>query len=141
MLNLYSFFSGLIFGFGLLISGMANPSRVLGFLDVAGKWDPSLGFVMIGAILISFLAFQYSKRMKKTLCGEEMKLPCSNEINKKLIFGSLIFGIGWGLVGFCPGPVFVALGAGKLKALIFIIAMLMGMLIYEGLQKLPFFKS
>ncbi len=114
---------------------MANPAKVLGFLDFAGKWDPSLACVMIGAIIAGFLAFRYAKRMKNSFCGEQMNLPSSNKINIKLILGSTIFGMGWGLVGFCPGPAIVALGAGELKALYFTAAMVIGMLIYELLPE------
>lgn len=131
MIGFFSFISGLIFGIGLLISGMANPAKVLAFLDIFGKWDPSLAFVMVGAIIVGFFAFYYAKHRRKAFCGAEMKLPQSRQIDKKLIIGSLIFGIGWGLVGFCPGPAIVALGAGKLEALYFVIAMLIGMLMYD----------
>ncbi len=135
MSTFVAFISGFIFGFGLLISGMANPSKVLGFLDIAGKWDPSLAFVMIGAISIGFFAFKYAKHMTKSICGETMKIPSSTDIDAKLIFGSIIFGIGWGLAGFCPGPAIVALGVGSFKALCFVLAMLMGMLIFEGTKE------
>lgn len=141
MFKLLSYISGLIFGLGLLISGMANPSKVLAFLDIKGVWDPSLAFVMIGAISVGFFAFSYAKRLPKAMCGEDMRLPSSRKIDKKLIFGSLIFGIGWGLVGFCPGPAIVALSVGKIKAVFFTIAMLIGMLIYEWLQKKLIFKD
>lgn len=125
---------GFIFGIGLLISGLAAPQKVLGFLDVAGLWDPSLAFVMLGAIAIGIFAFKYAKRCPKALCGETINLPTSKNIDKKLIIGSLLFGVGWGLVGFCPGPAIVAVGAGKVKALYFTAAMLSGMIIYEWLQ-------
>lgn len=134
MLGFFSFLSGFIFGMGLLISGMANPSKVIGFLDVAGNWDPSLAFVMIGAISISMLSFRYVKRTSSTIWGEIVQLPTAKKIDKKLIFGSLLFGIGWGLVGFCPGPAIVAIGTGNLKAIIFTISMIVAMLIYEWLQ-------
>ncbi|MCS5711481.1 DUF6691 family protein [Candidatus Berkiella aquae] len=140
MIKLFSFISGFIFGIGLLISGMANPSKVLGFLDITGIWDPSLAFVMIGAIIIGFFAFNYAKRVKKTITGEAIKLSTTQKIDKKLIFGSILFGIGWGLVGFCPGPAIVALGAAKLKALYFTGAMLIGMLFYELFQTKSFLK-
>lgn len=126
-----SFLSGLIFGMGLLLSGMSNPAKIIGFLNITGKWDPSLVFVMIGAITIGFLAFSYAKRVKKTITGLEISLSSNQKIDKKLIIGSLLFGIGWGLVGFCPGPAIVALGAAKLKALYFSIAMVIGMIIYD----------
>jgi uncharacterized membrane protein YedE/YeeE len=138
MFNFFSYLSGFIFGIGLLLSGMANPQKVLGFLDITGKWDPSLAFVMLGAIFIGFFAFRYAKRIPKTLCGEQMRLSVSKKIDSKLIFGSIAFGIGWGLVGFCPGPAFVALGAGSVKSFLFVIAMLVGMIVFEWTQRKHF---
>ncbi len=131
MSTLFAFISGFIFGIGLLISGMANPSKVLGFLDIAGIWDPSLVFVMIGAIIIGYFAFKYARQMTKSICGDVMKLPTSTDIDAKLIIGSILFGIGWGLAGFCPGPAIVAIGVGSYKALCFVVAMVIGMLIFE----------
>lgn len=134
IVQLMAFISGLVFGIGLLISGMANPAKVLGFLDVAGKWDPSLALVMLGAIIIGLPAFYLAKRKKVAFCGEAINLPTANNIDKKLILGSFAFGIGWGLVGFCPGPALVALGTGSIKAIVFTLAMIAGMLIFEILQ-------
>lgn len=129
-----AFISGLMFGIGLLISGMANPSKILGFLDLAGKWDPSLALVMLGAIIIGLPAFYLAKRKRVAFCGEAINLPTANNIDKKLILGSFAFGIGWGLVGFCPGPALVALGTGSIKAIVFTLAMIAGMFIFEMLQ-------
>jgi uncharacterized membrane protein YedE/YeeE len=132
---LISFICGLIFGFGLIISGMANPAKVLAFLDVTGNWDPSLAFVMAGAILVAFFAFLYAGRHKTTLLGKEMKLPAVSKIDRRLVLGSILFGAGWGLAGFCPGPALVGLGMGAPKALLFVLAMLAGMVLFELLDR------
>lgn len=136
MVLFISLLSGYIFGMGLLISEMANPEKVLNFLDLAGKWDPSLILVMLSALLIAMLAFRYAKK-NPTLYGATIHLPTATAIDWKLIIGSMIFGIGWGLVGFCPGPAIVALGTGQLKAIFFVLAMLLGMLF----QRLKFFNN
>ena len=132
---LISFICGLLFGLGLIISGMANPAKVLGFLDLAGNWDPSLAFVMAGAILIGFFAFLYAGRRKTTLLGKELKLPAAAQIDRRLIVGSLLFGAGWGLAGFCPGPALVGLGMGLPKAMLFVLAMLAGMVLFEVIER------
>lgn len=130
-----SFICGLIFGIGLIISGMANPAKVLGFLDLAGTWDPSLIFVMAGAVLIGFFAFLYAGKRKTTLLGKELKLPAATKIDRRLVLGSVLFGAGWGLAGFCPGPAIVALGMGLPKALCFVLAMLAGMGLFELIER------
>jgi uncharacterized protein len=127
--------TGLVFGFGLLISGMANPAKVLAFLDLAGPWDPSLALVMAGAIAVGAIAFALAGRRQESLLGEPMRLPTRREIDLPLVLGSLGFGIGWGLAGFCPGPALVALGAGEMKALVFVAAMLGGMEIFELIER------
>jgi uncharacterized membrane protein YedE/YeeE len=132
---LISFICGVIFGLGLIISGMADPAKVLGFLDVTGNWDPSLAFVMAGAILVAFFAFLYAGRHKTTLLGKELKLPDASKIDRRLIWGSLLFGAGWGLAGFCPGPALVGLGMGSMKAGLFVLAMLVGMGLFELLER------
>jgi uncharacterized membrane protein YedE/YeeE len=132
---LFSLLAGLIFGLGLLISGMTNPAKVLGFLDVAGSWDPSLAFVMIGAIGIGFFAFRIANKRTRSLIGLDLKLPTANRIDRRLIIGSVLFGIGWGIAGFCPGPAVVSLGMGEIKAVIFVTAMLIGMGIFELLER------
>jgi uncharacterized membrane protein YedE/YeeE len=132
---LISFFCGLIFGLGLIISGMANPAKVLAFLDVSGHWDPSLAFVMAGAILVAFFAFLYAARRKNTLLGKELKLPTASKIDRRLVLGSIVFGTGWGVAGFCPGPALVGLGMGSTKALLFVLAMLAGMGLFELLER------
>lgn len=135
MYTALSFVSGLVFGVGLLVSGLANPAKVLGFLDVAGAWDPSLAFVMAGAIAVASGAFALAGRRSATLIGTPMRLPSSRAIDRPLILGSVVFGIGWGVAGFCPGPALVALGAGQIKALVFVAAMLAGMAIHEWQQR------
>jgi len=123
--------AGLIFGFGLILSGMANPAKVLGFLDLAGAWDPSLMFVMGGAIGVAFFAFAAAARRKQTLTGEPISLPTSRRIDRPLAIGSLLFGVGWGIAGFCPGPALVGVGLLQPKALLFVLAMLAGMGLFE----------
>jgi uncharacterized membrane protein YedE/YeeE len=114
---------------------MANPAKVLGFLDVAGKWDPSLMLVMGGAIGVGFFAFLWAKSRKTTLLGGDMKLPAATHIDRRLIIGSAMFGIGWGIAGFCPGPALVGLGMGLPKAGIFVAAMLAGMALFELIER------
>jgi uncharacterized membrane protein YedE/YeeE len=130
-----SLLAGLVFGIGLIVSGMADPAKVLGFLDLAGAWDPSLAFVMAGAILVGVLAFYVAGRRARTFLGGELKLPTARQIDRRLVLGSLTFGVGWGLAGFCPGPALVALGLGEAKALVFVAAMLVGMGLFEGLER------
>lgn len=127
--------SGLLFGFGLILSGMADPAKVLGFLDLAGAWDPSLVLVMTGAILVGLIAFFIAYRRTVSFLGGNMHLPKSGKIDKRLVIGSLLFGLGWGIAGFCPGPALVAIGMGEAKALVFTAAMLGGMVIFELLEK------
>ncbi len=119
---------GALFGFGLIISGMSNPQKILGFLDITGPWDPSLIFVMLGALIVGLAGFYIiSKRTEAFFGGALLHIPSRRDISKPLVIGSLIFGAGWGIAGFCPGPALVALGAGHLKAFVFLIAMLIGM--------------
>ncbi len=131
LLGFFSLISGLIFGVGLLVSGMSNPAKVLGFLDITGNWDPSLLFVMVGAISVGFLAFHFAKKMPTCVCGTQMKIPSKKQIDTKLIIGSALFGIGWGLVGLCPGPAIVQLGMGTIKAIVFVVSMMVGMLLNQ----------
>jgi uncharacterized membrane protein YedE/YeeE len=130
-----SLLAGLVFGLGLIVSGMANPAKVLGFLDLAGAWDPSLAFVMAGAIAVAAFAFALAKKRTASFLGAAMKLPGSRDIDGRLVIGSVLFGIGWGVAGFCPGPGLVALGMGEIKALIFVGAMLAGMGIFELIER------
>ena len=126
-----SFLSGLVFGIGLLLSGMSSPSKVLGFLDLGGRWDPSLAFVMAGAIAVGAIAFAFARRMRVSVTGAPMRLPTATQIDRRLVVGGLLFGIGWGLAGFCPGPALVAAAAGYSKAVLFCAAMLIGMFAFE----------
>ena len=135
MYNLLSLLAGAVFGLGLLVSGMANPAKVLGFLDLAGPWDPSLALVMAGAIAIASVAFWVAGRRPMSLMGREMKLPSSRTVDRRLVGGSLLFGIGWGIAGFCPGPALVALGMGEGKAAVFVLAMLAGMGAFELFER------
>lgn len=130
-----AFVSGLIFGMGVLISGMVNPDKVLAFLDIAGAWDPSLALVMAAAIAVALVAFTIAKRRTLSLLGEPMRLPQKKALDRRLVLGSLGFGVGWGLAGFCPAPALVAFAAGIPKAAVFVIAMMAGMAIYEALEK------
>ena len=127
--------SGLLFGVGLMVSGMANPAKVLGFLDIVGRWDPSLAFVMAGAIAVGSIAFLFARRRRKSLLGLPMQIPVNSSVTVRLVLGSAVFGVGWGLVGFCPGPALVALGAGFSKAWGFVAAMLAGMAVFELLER------
>jgi len=135
MFVLTSLLAGLVFGLGLIVSGMANPAKVLGFLDLTGAWDPSLAWVMAGAIGVSFFAFMFAKDRTRSLIGADMKLPSGRTIDRRLVAGSTLFGMGWGVAGFCPGPGLVALGLGEVKALIFVAAMLAGMGIFELVER------
>ena len=127
--------AGLLFGAGLIVSGMANPAKVLGFLDLFGQWDPSLAFVMAGAIAVGVIAFFVARRRGRSWLGTPIQLPSATGVTARLVLGSAVFGIGWGLAGFCPGPAFVALGAGVPKAVGFVAAMLAGMAVFSWLQR------
>jgi len=131
-----AFAAGLVFGIGLLLSGMTDPGKVIGFLDVAGTWDPSLAFVMAGAILVGFFAFRLAGRRGNAFLGGPMQLPTRRDIDNRLVGGSVLFGIGWGLAGFCPGPALVSFGAGVDKAAVFVAAMLAGMVVYHAAERL-----
>jgi hypothetical protein len=135
MHRLSEFIVGLVFGLGLLLSGMTDPGKVLGFLDLFGQWDPSLAFVMGGAILVGFFAFALAKKRTSNFLGGALSLPKSTVIDKRLVIGSLLFGAGWGLAGFCPGPALVSMAAGQEKALIFVAAMLIGMVGFELIER------
>jgi uncharacterized membrane protein YedE/YeeE len=126
---------GLLFGLGLIVSGMTDPAKVIGFLDLTGDWDPSLAFVMGGAISVGFFAFAIAKRRTKDFFGEAIRWPSSTSIDPRLIGGALLFGAGWGLAGFCPGPALVSMAAGVPKALVFVGAMLAGMFLFEWLER------
>ena len=127
--------AGLVFGLGLILSGMGSPAKVQNFLDFFGTWDPSLGLVMGGAIAVGLVAFTWAKRRKTALLGDAMQLPTQSAIDRKLIIGSALFGAGWGLAGFCPGPAIVSAAAGQPKAMAFVVAMLAGMWLFEVLER------
>ena len=129
------FLVGLLFGLGLILAGMTDPSKVIGFLDLAGAWDPSLALVMGGAIFVGLFAFAAARKRATSLFGGAMQLPSSRDIDKRLIAGSLLFGAGWGLAGFCPGPALVSVGAGQPKAVVFTLAMLLGMVAFEMIER------
>ena len=131
-----AFVSGLVFGLGLILSGMTDPGKVIGFLDLAGNWDPSLALVMAGAIAVGFFAFALAGRRGKTFLGGALHLPTRRDIDNRLIGGSLLFGIGWGLAGFCPGPALVSLASGVEQAAVFVAAMLGGMVVYHAAERL-----
>ncbi len=129
--NASEYLIGVLFGLGLIVSGMINPAKILAFLDLAGPWDPSLIFVMGGAVLVGLIAFYLAKKRTQSFFGGAMHIPTRRDIDRPLIIGSALFGAGWGLAGFCPGPALVSLGTGELKAAVFVIAMLAGMLLFE----------
>nr|WP_050461176.1 DUF6691 family protein [Herbaspirillum autotrophicum] len=132
---LSAFATGLVFGIGLIIAGMADPQKVLGFLDIGGHWDPSLALVMVGAIAVAAIAFRIAAKRRRSLLGLPLQLPATREIDGRLAGGSILFGIGWGLAGICPGPALVLLGAGMSKGAVFVLAMLCGMVVFELLQR------
>jgi len=132
---LAAFAAGLVFGLGLILSGMTDPSKVLGFLDLAGRWDPSLAFVMVGAIAVGLVGFAVARRRSVSLLGAEMKLPTARHVDRRLIAGSVMFGIGWGVAGFCPGPALVSMAMGQPKAVLFVVAMLGGMGLFEWVER------
>ncbi len=135
MFKLISFLSGIIFGLGLIISNMVNPAKVTAFLDITGAWDPSLALVMAGAIAMAMPVFQVAKHKQRSACDLPMQLPTSKVIDKRLIIGSSVFGVGWGMAGFCPAPALVSAASGQLSAIIFSLAMLTGFYVFAWLEK------
>jgi uncharacterized membrane protein YedE/YeeE len=135
MHRISEFFVGLLFGFGLLLSGMTDPGKVLGFLDLFGAWDPSLALVMGGAIAVGAVAFTFAKKRSTNFFGGALQLPKSDQIDRRLVLGALVFGAGWGLAGFCPGPGLVSMAAGQPKAAVFVVAMMAGMILFEILDR------
>ena len=131
MNRISEFLVGLLFGLGLLLSGMTDPGKVIGFLDLSGLWDPSLAFVMGGAIAVGFFAFTVARKRTQSFLGGALHLPTSNQIDKRLVIGSALFGAGWGIAGFCPGPALVSMADGQPKAAVFVAAMLVGMVVFE----------
>ncbi len=134
MRKLTALLAGLIFGIGLLLAGMANPAKVLGFLDLAGAWDPSLALVMLAAIAVAVLPFSWARQQRLTLLDAPMQLPNKRSLDRRLIGGSLLFGVGWGIAGICPGPALAILLSGHWQVLLFVLAMLAGMLLFSVLE-------
>jgi hypothetical protein len=132
---LTSLVAGLLFGLGLIVSQMVDPAKVQAFLDIAGHWDPSLALVMGGAVVVGLAGFLLAGRRSTSLLGKPMRLPEARRIDAPLVVGSAVFGAGWGLVGYCPGPAIAALGMGEPKAVLFVFAMVAGMGIYEALER------
>ena len=135
MRKLMAFLAGVIFGIGLLTAGMANPAKVLAFLDLAGAWDPSLALVMAAAIGVAFLPFSWARMQRTSLLGAPMQLPGKRELDRRLIGGSLLFGMGWGVAGICPGPAVALLLTGQWQVLVFVAAMLAGMIVFAVLER------
>ncbi len=135
MQKVTEFMAGLLFGMGLLLSGMSDPGKVLGFLDLFGTWDPSLALVMGGAILVGIFAFALAKKRTTNFLGGALNLPKANHIDRRLVIGSMVFGAGWGLAGFCPGPGFVSMFSGQPKAAVFVLAMVAGMVLFEAADR------
>lgn len=126
---------GFIFALGLGVSGMTQPQKVIGFLDLFGNWDPSLIFVMIGAIVVHFVTYRLIRRRPSPLLVSKWQVPTKTDITVALVLGSFIFGIGWGLAGFCPGPALTSLGSFETKPVVFVLAMLVGMYVFKFLDQ------
>ncbi len=135
MQRVIEFVLGLTFGLGLLISGMTDPGKVQGFLDLAGAWDPSLAFVMGGGVIVGLLGFSLAKKRTMSISGAPFQWPEMSQIDRPLVLGSLMFGVGWGLAGFCPGPALVAMAFGSDKALVFVLAMTVGIVMFDRFKK------
>lgn len=126
---------GLLFGLGLILSGLSNPAKVLSFLDIFGRWDPSLALVMASAIAIGLVTFKIVRGRTTSLLGDPMRLPSNEKVNTRVVIGSLVFGVGWGLVGFCPGPALVAFATGSMQPMVFVAAMVAGMAVFEIIEQ------
>ncbi|WP_394808918.1 DUF6691 family protein [Nitrosomonas sp.] len=135
MINFMALLSGIVFGFGIILSGMVNPAIVLAFLDITGSWDSSLLWVMGGAVAVGFIAFALAKKRTNSYLGLLMQIPAVTKIDSRLLLGSLVFGVGWGVAGICPGPAVVLAGTGSIDVLVFLATMLVGMGIYQILQE------
>ena len=135
MNGLFGFASGLVFGLGLILAGMTDPLKVKGFLDIAGAWDPSLALVMAGAIALAVVAFARVRGRERSWTGAAIEMPAPQAVDLRLVAGGVLFGIGWGIGGFCPGPALVALGSGMAEAAVFVLAMLAGMFVHDRFLK------
>ncbi|MBH3266098.1 YeeE/YedE family protein [Serratia ureilytica] len=133
--TLLALLSGVIFGLGLIVAGMANPAKVLAFLDVTGAWDPSLALVMAGAIAVAAPAFLWARRRERSLLGETLQIPAAGRLDRRLLAGSALFGIGWGIAGICPGPAWVLAGSEISRVWPFLLAMLAGMALYDVIMR------
>jgi len=133
--------AGLIFGLGLVISQMVNPAKVIAFLDIFGNWDPSLAFVMGGALIVTAIGYRLAWKKNKPFAAPNFQIPGNRKIDKKLAIGATLFGIGWGLVGLCPGPAIAALLIGGLPTIVFLGAMIAGIVIFESFSRVNFGKS
>ena len=133
MKHMIALLSGLVFGLGLIVSGMTDPAKVKGFLDLFGAWDPSLALVMGGAIAVGVFAFARAKRQTRSWTGDAIELPAGDAIDTRLVLGGLLFGAGWGIAGYCPGPAIVSASAGSTAAIVFVVAMLAGMTLHDRL--------
>lgn len=131
-----SFGVGLLFGIGLVVSQMINPAKVLGFLDVAGRWDPSLALVMAAAVAVSSIGYAVARRRGRPALNQQLKVPTRRDIDFRLVAGAAIFGVGWGLIGLCPGPALTALAYGKWEVVLFVVAMAAGVLLHAGFDRL-----
>jgi uncharacterized membrane protein YedE/YeeE len=129
--------AGLLFGLGLTVSQMISPAKVLGFLDLFGDWDPSLAFVMLGAIPVAAIGYRLARLSSAPLCAAAFAVPTQSKIDGRLVGGAILFGIGWGLVGYCPGPALASVGLGNSATLLFVAAMLVGMAGFTAVQFLP----
>lgn len=136
MKHLAALIAGLLFGAGLVVSGMTDPNRVLAFLDVAGAWDPSLALVMLGALLPAGAAYHWMRRRNRTLTGLPVQLPVRTDIDTALVAGAVLFGTGWGLLGLCPGPAVAMLSSGQPTVLVFLAAMLLGMGVHAAMRRM-----
>jgi uncharacterized membrane protein YedE/YeeE len=132
---LAAFASGLVFGIGLVVSGMSNPAKVIGFLDVTGRSDPTLPVVMASGLAVAAIGYAIAKRRTASYAGGAFDIPTSRTLDRRLIAGAIVFGIGWGIAGACPGPGFVILGAGRVEGVVFVVAMLAGMGAFELLER------
>jgi len=133
----YAVFTGLVFGIGISISGMIDPAKVLNFFDVAGMWDPSLAFVMGGALLVTYFGYRQAWRRETTLFDGRFEVPTSTVIDSKLIGGSALFGVGWGIAGFCPGAAIPALGTGRWEVALFLAAVVVGFFLRRIIAPVP----
>ena len=138
---LTAFIAGLLFASGLILSGMTNPAKVLAFIDIAGRWDPSLAFVMVGAILVAAIAFRVGGARARTVFGGAIHLPGAKHVDARLVAGSVTFGVGWGLIGYCPGPALASLGVAGWPALLFVAAMIAGMVLFESVERLAAWRA